>query len=64
MLLWLRVIEMKMIGEVVGLKEDSTRLSKMRVDDCDKYDDDCDDCGDNTYCNVSIIDFEIFIFPF
>ena len=55
---------MKMIGEVVGLKEDSTRLSKMRVDDCDKYDDDCDDCGDNTYCNVSIIDFEIFIFPF
>ena len=34
-------------------------------DDCDKYDDDdCDDCGDNTSCNVSIIDFENFMFPF
>ena len=34
-------------------------------DDCDKYDgDDCDDYGDNTSCNVSIINFENFIFPF
>ena len=34
-------------------------------DDCDKYDDDdCDDCGDNTFCNVSIVDFENFMFPF
>ena len=37
----------------------------MIKDDCDKYDDDdCDDCGDNTSCNVSIIDFENFMFPF
>ena len=34
-------------------------------DDCDKYDvDDCDGCGNNTPCNVSIIDFENFMFPF
>ena len=34
-------------------------------DDCDKYDDnDCDDCGDNTSCNVSIIYFENFMFLF
>ena len=34
-------------------------------DDFDKYDDhDCDDCGDNTSCNVSIIDFKNFMFPF
>ena len=34
-------------------------------DDCDKYDDDdCDGCGNNTSCNVSIIDFENFMFPF
>ena len=34
-------------------------------DDCDKYDDDnCDDCGDNMFCNVSIINFENFMFPF
>ena len=33
-------------------------------DDCDKYDDDCDDCGNNTSCNVSIINFENFMFPF
>ena len=34
-------------------------------DDCDKYeDDDWDDCSDNTSCNVSITDFENFIFPF
>ena len=33
-------------------------------DDCDKYDDDdCDDCGDNTSCNVSIINFENLMFP-
>ena len=33
-------------------------------DDFDKYDDDCDDCGDNTPCNVSVINFENFMFPF
>ena len=34
-------------------------------DDCDKYDDDdCDDCGDNTSCNVSIINFENLMFLF
>ena len=33
-------------------------------DDCDKYDDDCDDCGDNTSCNVSIINCENLMFPF
>ena len=33
-------------------------------DDCDKYDDDCDDCGDNTSCNVSVINFENLMFPF
>ena len=34
-------------------------------DDCDKYDDDnCDDCGGNMSCNVSIINFENLIFPF
>ena len=34
-------------------------------DDCDKYDDDnCDDCGGSMSCNVSIINFENFIFPF
>ena len=34
-------------------------------DDCDKYDDDnCDDCGDNTSCNVSIISFENLMFLF
>ena len=34
-------------------------------DDCDKYDDDdCDDCGDNASCNVSIINFENLIFLF
>ena len=34
-------------------------------DDCDKYDDDdCDDCGDNTSCNVLIIIFENMMFPF
>ena len=34
-------------------------------DNCDKYDDDnCDVCGDNTSCNVSIIDFENLMFPF
>ena len=35
-------------------------------DDCgDKYyDDGCDDCGDNTSCNVSIINLENFMFPF
>ena len=30
----------------------------------DKHDDDCDDCGDNMSCNVSIINFENFMFPF
>ena len=34
-------------------------------DDCDKYDDDdCDDCGDNTSCNVSVINFENLILLF
>ena len=35
-------------------------------DDCGKYDDDddCDDCGDRTSCNVSIIKFEKLMFPF
>ena len=36
-------------------------------DDCDKYDDDDDDCeacGDNTSCDVSIINFENLMFPF
>ena len=34
-------------------------------DGCDKYDDeDCDDCGNNTSCNVSIINFENLMFPF
>ena len=35
-------------------------------DDCDDkyYDDGCDDCGDNTSCNVSIINLENFMFPF
>ena len=34
-------------------------------DDCDKYDDDdCNDCGDNTSCNVSVTNFENFMFPF
>ena len=34
-------------------------------DDYDKYDDDdYDDCGDNTSCNVSIINFENLMFPF
>ena len=32
-------------------------------DACDKYDDN-DDCGDNTSCNASIINFENFMFPF
>ena len=33
--------------------------------DCEKYDDDnCDDCGDNTPCNVSIIIFKDLMFPF
>ena len=33
--------------------------------DCDKYDDDnCDNCGDNTPCNVSMISFKDFMFPF
>ena len=37
----------------------------MIKDDCDKYDDDdCDDCGDNTSCNVSVINFENLIFLF
>ena len=26
--------------------------------------DDCDDCGDNTSCNVSIVHFENLMFPF
>ena len=34
-------------------------------DDCDKHDDDnCDDCGDNMPCNVSITDSENLMFPF
>ena len=45
------------------VKEDGG--SNLIKDDCDKYDDDdCDDCGDNTSCNVSIFDFENFMFPF
>ena len=37
----------------------------MIKDDCGRYDDDnCDDCGDNTACNVAIINFENFMFPF
>ena len=53
-----------MTGEVVELKEGLIWLRKVK-DDCDKYDDDdCDDCGDNTSCNVSVIDFQSFMFPF
>ena len=70
MLLWLTVIEMKIIGEVVELKK-RFDLGKedgggdLIKDDFDKYDDDdCDDCGDNTSWNVSIINFESFKFPF
>ena len=34
-------------------------------DDCDKYDDDnCDDCGGNMSCNVSIINLRISYFHF
>ena len=34
-------------------------------DDCNKYNDgDCDDSGDNTSCNISIINFENLLFPF
>ena len=35
-------------------------------DDCDKYDDDncVDNCGDNTSCNISIINFDTLMFPF
>ena len=34
-------------------------------DNCDRYDDDnCNDCGRNTSCNVLIINFENFMFPF
>ena len=33
-------------------------------DDCDTYDDDCHDYGDNTSCNISVIDFENLMFPF
>ena len=43
-------------------KEDG--VGDLIKDDCDKYDDDCDDCGDNTSYNVSIINFENFMFPF
>ena len=59
-----------MIEKVVELKEDLTwedggRCVCVIKDDCDKYDDDnCDDCGGNMSCNVSIINFENFIFPF
>ena len=46
----------------LGKEDGSGDLFK---DDCDKYDDDnCDDCGDNTFCNVSVINFENFMFPF
>ena len=67
MLLWLTVIEMKMIGTEGRFdldKED--RGGNMINDDCDKHDDDnCnDDCGDNTSCNVSTINFENLMFPF
>ena len=41
------------------VKEDGG--SDLIKDDCNKYDD--DDCGDNTSCNVSTIDFENFMFP-
>ena len=43
-------------------KEDGR--SDLINDDCGKYDDDCDDCGDNTSCNVSVINFENLMFPF
>ena len=33
-------------------------------DDWDRYDDDDYNCGDNTSCSVSIINFENFMFPF
>ena len=34
-------------------------------DDCDKHgDDNCDDCDDNTSCNVSIINFQDLMFLF
>ena len=38
----------------------------MIKDDCDKHDDDnCGDyCHDNMSCNILIINFENFIFPF
>ena len=43
-------------------KEDG--LSDLINDDCGKYDGDYDACGDNTSCNVSIINFENLMFPF
>ena len=33
-------------------------------DDDDDDDDNCDDSGGNTSCNVSIINFENYMFPF
>ena len=45
----------------LGKEDEGGALIK---DDCDKYDDDCGDCGDNTSCNVSIIIFDNFMFLF
>ena len=72
-LLWLTVTEMKMIGKLFELKEGLTWVKEMEV----KFllimivismmmiiDDDCDDCGENTSCNVSIMDSGNLMFPF
>ena len=63
MFLWLTVIDTKMIGKWLNWKQ--VDLGKedgggsLINDDCDKYNDgDCDDSGDNTSCNISIINFE------
>ena len=59
-----------MIGKVSQQKEGLTYLGKgdgsdnLINDGCDKYDDNCDDCGDSTPCNVLIIDSKKLRFPF
>ena len=65
--------QMKMIGKLFELKEGLTWVKGMEV----KYllvmivismmmiiDDDCDDCGENTSCNVSIMDSGNLMFLF
>ena len=69
--LWLTVIEMKMIRQMLEVKEGLTWVRTMEVviwsimNVASMIDDDnCDDCGDNTPCNVSIISFKDLMFPF